>query len=129
MHEQLLRKYLGELKVYNLTKSRRWLNCSCPFAPWKHERGTDRRPAFGVMIAPDGASHYYCFTCKSTGHFHDLPAELGRFRGENYSAITRKIVMDEILIDLPWEREIEEEDEPEPLDENIYRGQIGRAHV
>jgi 5S rRNA maturation endonuclease (ribonuclease M5) len=49
--------------VEHTTTSENWVTCSCPLAPWTHEKGHDSRPSFGININPKGHSIYKCFTC------------------------------------------------------------------
>ena len=57
---------------------RSWVSGYCPFAPWKHARGSDSRASFGVLVNNDGVSTYHCFSCKSKGTAVSLIAELAK---------------------------------------------------
>jgi DNA primase len=39
----------------------------CPFAPFRHDGGSDRRPSFYVKVGNGGASPYICFACHVRG--------------------------------------------------------------
>ena len=49
------------------TKQKRtgWVVSTCPFAPWTHEGGRDRKPSFGV--ATTHPHIYKCFSCNEVG--------------------------------------------------------------
>jgi 5S rRNA maturation endonuclease (ribonuclease M5) len=49
-----------------------WLNASCPFAPWRHKKGTDKKPSFGVSIVPGGTSRCTCFSCGLSSNLHTM---------------------------------------------------------
>jgi hypothetical protein len=44
-----------------------WINATCPLAPWKHPKGRDEHPSFGISIVPGSVSHYCCHTCRLSG--------------------------------------------------------------
>ena len=52
------------------------LMCSCPFAEWRHEKGRDSRPSFGIRITDRGRIVYKCMACHSRGDLHDLASFL-----------------------------------------------------
>ena len=108
------------LNIRNPTKQRGWLNFPCPYAPWLHQRGVDSRPSAGVMIVPDGRSFFYCFTCKKKHPFYDLPTGLGRYAEEDYSDITRDILLAEVSNIPTWDDGDEPDEEIEPLSEAAY---------
>jgi DNA primase len=120
MDERALRQHLAALRVGPLIKQRQWLNAPCPLAPWTHRSGHDRNPSFGVKITTGEQSHYYCFTCKHTGRVHDLAAELGRLRGEDYRDIIRQAFRDDIVSVAEYEYQPESQELTEPLDSAIY---------
>lgn len=53
-----------------------WVNSTCPLASVSHEKGTDKRPSFGILINEKGESLYQCFTCTDpaplSGLIHNL---------------------------------------------------------
>jgi 5S rRNA maturation endonuclease (ribonuclease M5) len=59
--------FLTALGAKFITVSDRWVNCSCPLAPWTHRGKKDKHPSFGVTIAPDRRSYYQCFSCSPEG--------------------------------------------------------------
>lgn len=93
MNEEDLRYVLDQLEVYELDQKGKWLNTTCPLSPWTHERGTDNKPSFGVMIDDEQNSHYTCFSCNYSGTVSSLAVLLGRFREENYRPLITKINM------------------------------------
>lgn len=53
-----------------------WRQLPCPFAPYRHQTGTDRRPSAQVREV-GGQIHFYCHTCKTrTDEFVDLAHQL-----------------------------------------------------
>jgi DNA primase len=64
------------LKLQQVRVGSKYLNASCPFARWKHPRGKDSRPSFGMRIEPDFISTYKCFGCDAKGSLADLCMEL-----------------------------------------------------
>jgi 5S rRNA maturation endonuclease (ribonuclease M5) len=54
-----------------------WVAGNCPFAPWLHPKGEDRRPSFG--IATNKESYFHCFACGVKGYLHHLPFMLSQY--------------------------------------------------
>lgn len=48
-----------------------WVVARCPLAPWTHDGGTDKTPAFAIRVAP-GDSDCHCFACDFHGKMSDL---------------------------------------------------------
>ncbi len=51
-----------------------WLRASCPLAPWRHKKGTDLKPSFGLKLGHK--PRVYCFSCGFKGDPGDLVLEL-----------------------------------------------------
>lgn len=66
------------LKFKPATPPSKWFKIECPFAPWTHEKGTDKNPSFGITVN-NGPSHYNCFACGKKGLLMDLPLELHKY--------------------------------------------------
>jgi hypothetical protein len=103
MKEAPLRKILTALGINADRKnSRGWLPARCPFAPFRHEGGTDRKPSFFVKVEDCGLSAYKCHSCKSHGTIRHLVASL-----EDYQRIDDPKVIDEAICanmyPLAWE--------------------------
>ena len=116
---------LGIKNIAEYRKGDKWQNASCPFAPWRHRNGTDRRPSFGVKVQDTGQSVYYCHGCHSHGKLHDLYDELGRLRGVDYREERKRVVLEEArgfpsFEDAPML--VDDEDDLTPLSEVAYRG-------
>lgn len=63
-------KHLAELldvDIASAPMSAKWINLSCPYAPWEHQNGTDGSPSFGVKIEKSGVSRMFCFSCGHGG--------------------------------------------------------------
>lgn len=67
-----------------------WVNTHCPLAPWRHQKGYDRTPSFGIKVGP-GDSHVYCFGCQFSGSQTELLLVLkGLVRGTEHGMDLRK---------------------------------------
>ena len=62
----------------------------------------------------------FCFTCKTAGRVHDLATDMGRLRGEDYSAIAKQAFKDDLCSISPYDEAPEVKVLPEPLDPAIY---------
>ena len=105
-----------------------WVNARCPFAPWRHERGTDNSPSFGISTS--SPSRYNCFTCKSTGLFSKLPGELSALSGNDYGDLGNEILLSEATSAVLQPDSYEAFEEIEPLPEEVYGDlfpSLGRA--
>jgi hypothetical protein len=62
-------EFLTKLGGTRFKQSRSYVNSTCPLAQWKHQKGYDTHPSFGVKIVPDGPSGFYCMsaTCGAKG--------------------------------------------------------------
>lgn len=78
------------------SKRTRWLNISCPFAPFTHAKGSDTNPSFGITIIDDGRSHYKCLACGLKGRLSALPTKLGAYRKRDYSKLRHWAEMSEV---------------------------------
>ena len=65
---------LQALGAKQIQKSSEWVRSACPLARWKHAKGTDSHPSFGIKLGKK--SHYYCFACQENGSLTDLVLEL-----------------------------------------------------
>jgi hypothetical protein len=123
MTETYLRDTLAELGIEVIHKNGRgWLIASCPFAPYRHEFGTDRNPSFFVKINEHGFSGYNCLSCHSKGNIHKLITRLAYHRQADYD----KLVIRSLKRETPdrfgsWdERRSHIAEEMDPLDAEIY---------
>jgi hypothetical protein len=71
------RKFLELLNVKVPAAQQRsgWTIASCPLAPWKHDGGTDKKPAFACKDEP-GDARMNCFACAWHGSMSDLLEEM-----------------------------------------------------
>lgn len=123
MEERAVRHHLRALGIGPLIKNREWVNGPCPFAPYTaaHRNAHDAKVGFGVHTEKGGQSRYFCFTCKAKGTVYDLAAELGRLRGEDYSAIQKQAFRDELVSLSHYDDLDTEEDQlQDPLDLAAY---------
>lgn len=67
------------------TKNTRWIQVTCPFAPYTHARAVDEHPSFGITIKDNKPSAYKCLSCNLKGRLSALPSRLGGYRKQDYS--------------------------------------------
>lgn len=72
MDKNNILRFLDALRAENVHEGDEWIRCSCPLAPWRHAKGTDTNPSFGIKINEDGASGWYCFSCELGGRLQRL---------------------------------------------------------
>jgi hypothetical protein len=120
-----------------------WLKFPCPFAPFKHANGRDRKPSFGIRCSEDDDSAFHCFACHEKGPLVRLPIDLGHLRGGDfgpYQAISQQIKQTEFIkktIVRPWieEPEIYEASSqdklvwPDPAREFEYYSAAGHPYL
>lgn len=74
-------QFLGHLQAKHVHVRGKWVQCSCPLAPWRHD-GKDSRPSFAIRVEPDKESYFNCFVCKN-GKLSDLLLELQYLKAHN----------------------------------------------
>lgn len=82
-----IEKLLWSIGAHDRVKIRPngWVEAACPFAPWKHAKGIDRRPSFAISVVPKGTSRYRCLACGSAGEIGTAFLwTLQRLSGRNY---------------------------------------------
>ncbi len=72
MNPDVIESVLATLGGTHLRQSAKWVNSSCPLAPWRHDNGIDVNPSFGVS-KERGVAH--CFTCNYKGSIMALAME------------------------------------------------------
>lgn len=83
MNKENLLIFLEEIGAHNITNGGEWLNASCPLAKYKHYKGTDNKPSFGVSINDSSESFYKCFTCNiEPKPLSNILHEIWRYSGE-----------------------------------------------
>ena len=87
MDEGSLKKILGRLGVQNIARQGKWLQFSCPLAPWTHRKKTDNNPSCGAQINEQGVSYYKCFSCKRHGLISSLVRSLEFYRDKDYPGL------------------------------------------
>lgn len=63
MDSKSIVEFLGHLKAKNVHARGKWVQCSCPLAPWNHDTGKDASPSFAVRVEPHKESYFNCFVC------------------------------------------------------------------
>lgn len=81
---------------YSGGRNGRWLNVSCPFAPFTHGKGTDKNPSFGITVSEDEGSYYKCLSCGIKGRLSMLPSKLGGYRKKDYGKLERWATLAEL---------------------------------
>lgn len=96
-----------------------WVMCTCPLAPWTHEKGSDTKPSFGVSIHDDDTSIFNCFTCGEKGPMSYFVQLMGDYTGTDYDSLIESLELDELYAaELPeWDtcRQLQKNQKPEPL--------------
>lgn len=97
-------------------KRTRWMNVSCPFAPYTHAKGTDQNPSFGITLVDDGRSFYKCLSCGIKGRLASMPTKLGSYRKIDYSKLRHWAELYEVQASITkpvvdWESQEEQDDE------------------
>lgn len=130
MNEKSLKGILRELGIQISGRSGYWLNFSCPFAKWTHEKGYDGSPSAGACINENGVSGYKCFTCKKHGRISGLVRSLEYYNDEKFEGLALKadLADAEYAFD-----EFEDFKEPEdilqdPLSEAAYGDLYSKAY-
>lgn len=130
MDEKSLRKILRELGISVANRSGQWLNFSCPFARWTHQKGSDSSPSCGAKINENGLSGYKCLSCKKHGRISGMVRALEYFGDEDYGDLALRAD----LADSEYAFGDYEGDEPpevdelnEPLQESAYGDLYGSA--
>lgn len=120
MNLQGIVKVIARLDIPYVDEISGWVRTPCPFAQYRHAKGTDNNPGFGIKIEDDAPSHYNCLSCKSKGVLSTLPMQLAHYRDDpSLIALGQEILQEEILggeIDFgDWEAEAETETKAYPV--------------
>lgn len=73
METDNLRSFLKLINSSVTSETPTWIRGHCPLSPWKHHKGTDNKPSFGIRLSD---SFYKCFSCDSSGDTTQLINEL-----------------------------------------------------
>ncbi len=65
------------------SKRKGWVEICCPLAEFRHPKGRDRTPSFGIQLAPGRPSKAHCFSCGFSGTPGDIILELRHRKGRN----------------------------------------------
>jgi DNA primase len=86
-------KQLGLAKIDSTSRSG-WVIARCPFARWRHEKGTDTSPSFGLKVGKD---HCHCFSCDWSSSLSDMLYRLAVYAKGNKVAGERIRAADHYL--------------------------------
>jgi hypothetical protein len=82
MNKSSLEKFLAAMGWKAKSWSLDWVTVSCPFAKWRHQKGTDNNPSFGLSITPGGHSWSHCFACNYHNDLSTMVYELRHLHGD-----------------------------------------------
>lgn len=102
-----------------------WVSMPCPLAQWKHEKGHDSSPSFGIHVSDDDVSVCHCFSCHVKKPFHALLREYSELSGEDLDGLIGEVEKEEFLGPRTlkgWDatKAAREQDVLMPIDEGIY---------
>lgn len=91
-----IEKLLTLVGCTNFKYGSAWIGATCPFASWRHAKGTDKRPSFGVIVTTEDESHFRCLSCNISGSLKTLVWLLSRYRGTGpwYDAACKLVAVD-----------------------------------
>lgn len=79
-NEEAIKTALEELGSNIGETKRGWVHASCPLAKYRHEKGVDSNPSFGVVYNSGEAhkteGHAHCFSCGYSGDLREIAALL-----------------------------------------------------
>lgn len=79
-NEDAIRTVLEQLGSKVGDTKRGYVHASCPLAPFRHEKGVDNNPSFGVVYNSAEAhkmeGHSHCFSCGYSGDLREIAATL-----------------------------------------------------
>jgi len=82
MDEGTAKRFLGYLGSTSFSRSGAFLNGMCPYAPWRHQSGTDSHPSFGIKL--DTSEPFgFCFSCGSSASLPAMLMELVHLSAQN----------------------------------------------
>lgn len=97
MKRENVTELFKEIGVTHIKNNAEWVQGACPFAPYTHESGDDKRPSFGISLS--APSFYHCFGCSSKGPLNYLPTALAYYTKKDYTDI-RKFILEHEDYDL-----------------------------
>lgn len=70
----------------------RYINLSCPFAKWRHEKGTDNTPSMTINFGPGETSWAHCFACGFNDTVSDMVAGLSALHPDRISHLISAVM-------------------------------------
>jgi len=104
-----------------------WINAPCPFASWRHGKGTDKKPSFGVRVDAKGASRVRCLSCGVIGTLNQFVWRLARYRkdyGEWFVRASRLVNRETPSLD-QIDRMLEFAEDPKSFKEKLQASTYG----
>lgn len=93
MKREHVTELFKKIGVVNTKDNADWKMGACPFAPYTHESGDDKRPSFGISLS--APSFYHCFGCSTKGPLNYLPTALAYYTKKDYTEIRKFILENE----------------------------------
>src|SRR6056297_2221120 len=79
-NEEAIATALEEMGSVIGDTKRGWVHASCPLAKYRHEKGVDNNPSFGVVYNSGEAhkleGHAHCFSCGYSGDVREIASLL-----------------------------------------------------
>ncbi len=91
MEAESIKSVVRELGADKVRVDHRNVWIRCPFAPWRHERGTDSKPSCSIKIVDDGPSPFLCWSCRESGYITDMVYRLNRLRGGEHTKLLGRV--------------------------------------
>lgn len=96
----------------------------CPYAPFYHSRGSDKKPSFAAFVNDSGKSGYICLSCHQQGTIRSLATELGRLDPERdvseavqfIEKVETESTVDEDVLEEARRKHAERYDQPETVE-------------
>lgn len=108
--QQLIREVFKTPQRQIVRRNNGWVNLPCPLAKWRHEKGHDNSPSFGISYGKD-TSIAHCYTCKFKHTVSTLLETYQQHSGVNLQSMIDTVRNDEYIGGLlpSWEEIGEEE--------------------
>lgn len=87
MKKEKILALIKALGGYQVEDRGDWLNYSCPFAFWRHKKGTDSNPSSGIRVVDQGESFFKCWSCGKVVSLAQMVMELQYLNSNNPSGI------------------------------------------
>lgn len=125
-----LLKVLGSKKLE--LGSLPWVHGQCPLARWKHQKGTDSHPSFGILTGKARA-RCHCLSCNTSGRPEEIIGEIMMLakgdHGYDLREAERLIESDESALDLSTDEEQRYDQPLMPFPEAFWASFTPAMHI